>query len=372
MAENPSPSNSPRTSASTKLSNSPTTSSSTKEKVTPEPSISPKASVSRESSPPRDSVASKTSNSSHEKSTKLSDNDKSGSSISLYSTDSSFASSVGSVVSINLRVPQKRRKHDYEPKPHVFKLPRVLNYDAKKLHAKCPSYNILVDHTLAVVWILFSRKEPSRELGIVQLQWAISFLKSIRNRRGFIPKDVIWCVTIMQERIMNLYTDVHNFTTTNSTYQDSFKKTLDKYKRTPGVIKHNVLVSTGSCYPISFSLNDMVGAKSDVIEELTKPLGQPCDESTCPMCPPCFIDFPTFTGLEIDESLSNSQMLGVLKNWRQEQVDRIEEELKKLHSIEEIMFNVNKEAPDAIDASVVEQIYAYEKKKRESEQGSSS
>lgn len=437
MASKPTPTNSPRTSISPKPSNSPKPSISSRPSVsptvsvTPKPkTVSPKTSVSsRTGNSPRGSNASKRSNSSksgrspkpgnspatsntskigrssqiaeplperHDaiatrnvhssesskpenefsSSRKLSAN-KSSSSVNSVSTSGSSISDE-SRISLNLKIPHKRLKHDYAPKPYTFKMPKFLHFNMKTPKVNCPPFHVLLDHTIAVIWLLFSPKQPTKELGIVHLQWAISFLQAIRNHHGDIPDDVIMCSRAMQERVIELYSDMEDFMSptedskfknftemSDSESQDnfnSFMKRMEKYQGSKPK-QYQVITSSGSCYPISFTLKDVIGTNRQVMDEIIQPQ---CAETTCPDCRSCIVNLPSTSGYrteEIDESLSNGHMLGVLKNWRQEQVEKIQEELKRLHSIEEFMFTINKDNTNLIDDKVIEQIYAYEKKK---------
>lgn len=74
---------------------------------------------------------------------------------------------------------QERRPEKYSPKPYTFRIPGPMpkNTVGDLCAVKSPPFIYQLDHTLAVVWILFSKDEYERPLGIVQLQWALNFLK---------------------------------------------------------------------------------------------------------------------------------------------------------------------------------------------------
>ncbi|GJQ75661.1 hypothetical protein Trydic_g17736 [Trypoxylus dichotomus] len=95
---------------------------------------------------------------------------------------------------------------EYTPMPYIFRTPNPnSSREVKKVPTKCPPYALQLDHTLAVVWILYSKKEVKRPMGIVQLQWAHNFLRGIYNRRGEHPKDVALCLQQIEDQLIEQY-----------------------------------------------------------------------------------------------------------------------------------------------------------------------
>lgn len=97
---------------------------------------------------------------------------------------------------------------DYTPMPYIFRTYDPHMKEVKNVPTRCPPYHIHLDHTLAVIWILFSKTEVKRPLGIVQLQWALNFMDGIYNRRGEHPKDVALCIQQIQDELIEQYADI--------------------------------------------------------------------------------------------------------------------------------------------------------------------
>lgn len=45
-------------------------------------------------------------------------------------------------------------------------------------------------------------------LGIAQLQWALAFLRTIRNRQGDFPADVETCINAIEELLLDKYAEL--------------------------------------------------------------------------------------------------------------------------------------------------------------------
>lgn len=98
---------------------------------------------------------------------------------------------------------------DYVPMPYIFRTantPRMK--EVKQIPTKCPPYYLQLDHALAVIWLLYSKTEVRRPLGIVQLQWALNFLQGIYNRKGEHPKDVALCIQQIEDHLIEQYADM--------------------------------------------------------------------------------------------------------------------------------------------------------------------
>lgn len=64
-----------------------------------------------------------------------------------------------------------------------------------------------------------------------------------------------------------------------------------------------------------------------------------------------------FQCLTTNPDISNEELMDFLKQWRSEQVDRIQLELKRLSSIEELMKNINMEEFEPfLETGVIEKL----------------
>ncbi|XP_066245920.1 uncharacterized protein [Euwallacea similis] len=101
-------------------------------------------------------------------------------------------------------IPEKPSK--YIPMPCTFRLPRASKFtQVKNVMTRCPPFHLLVDHTIAVIWMIFSPEQYKSPLGIAQLHWALHFLKTIYLRNGDRPKDVELCIDNIEEMLMEQY-----------------------------------------------------------------------------------------------------------------------------------------------------------------------
>lgn len=114
----------------------------------------------------------------------------------------------GGHTSYHLTVPTlpEEKSSEYVPMTYVFRFPQQ-NLQGK-LHAfrgKSPPFEVLFDHTVAVIWILLSKESYDCPCGIAQVQWAYNFLKTIRKSEGDHSKDVKCMLEIMQRALVQLY-----------------------------------------------------------------------------------------------------------------------------------------------------------------------
>ncbi|KAL3268150.1 hypothetical protein HHI36_007277 [Cryptolaemus montrouzieri] len=97
--------------------------------------------------------------------------------------------------------------HPYSPILYTFRVPdkwpKLLPY----LRVRTPPFYLQLDHSIAVIWCLFC-PSAKKSLGIAQLQWAMSFLRSIYNKYNERPKDVQICIDAIQDYLVELYADV--------------------------------------------------------------------------------------------------------------------------------------------------------------------
>ncbi|KAK9502090.1 hypothetical protein O3M35_012688 [Rhynocoris fuscipes] len=84
----------------------------------------------------------------------------------------------------------------YKNDPKKF-IPKLYNFKVSKCNAfnetvlaSSPPFWVLVDHLVGVVWKLYSKEKDGRKLGIMQLQWALEFIKMIKDDRGNLTKTL--------------------------------------------------------------------------------------------------------------------------------------------------------------------------------------
>lgn len=62
------------------------------------------------------------------------------------------------------------RPEKYNPTPYTFRMPVDSQTDKiKESYAKCPPFYLQLDHTLAVVWCVFSKQKINKPLGMRSL-----------------------------------------------------------------------------------------------------------------------------------------------------------------------------------------------------------
>lgn len=79
---------------------------------------------------------------------------------------------------------------EFNPIPYHFKLKDILGKpvdlmpdEMAKVRVNCPPFHTLLDHCLAVLWIVFGTDATSHSmLHSGDLNWAIKFLEGLKNR----------------------------------------------------------------------------------------------------------------------------------------------------------------------------------------------
>lgn len=91
----------------------------------------------------------------------------------------------------------------YFPRPYTFRasIPAAKR-TTKLIPAEFPQFYLQLDHVIAVVWMLFSQDDVARPLDIAQLHWALQCLWSIRHRNGEHPEDVVLCIRLIQDELL--------------------------------------------------------------------------------------------------------------------------------------------------------------------------
>ncbi|XP_039298843.1 neurofilament medium polypeptide isoform X3 [Nilaparvata lugens] len=93
-------------------------------------------------------------------------------------------------------------------KPELYTFRRT---DPKGV-ARGPPFWVLTDHLIAVIWNLFKVPAAEEPIGISQLQWALEFLRSIRDDTGEYPSYVQISISQLEDRLLELYASVPFFT----------------------------------------------------------------------------------------------------------------------------------------------------------------
>lgn len=95
--------------------------------------------------------------------------------------------------------------------PYTFRVPVNISHfrDIGSRRAKCPPFHLLLDHVVAVVWCLFSSDaHDKKQLGISQLEWALYFLRGVKNNTGKHPPDVAIAIRTIEDTLMKYYADM--------------------------------------------------------------------------------------------------------------------------------------------------------------------
>ncbi|XP_031358973.1 uncharacterized protein LOC116182579 isoform X1 [Photinus pyralis] len=220
----------------------------------------------------------------------------------------------------NIRTPK-----EYTPIPYTFRLPNDSTvYPGGKGIAKCPPFYVQLDHTLAVVWSLFSEKPTEKPLGVAQIQWALSFLKGIKNTKGDPPPDIFVCIEVMEEALIKQYADMadamkslkpNETVSASAVSQTTPSKILQEQK--------------------SFSIN---------YTEMVKYKGTPSERTLVPT--PDSNELSAMekivTSTPNKGSRTNNEVAQFLRSFRKEQISKVEEEVKRLKCIETYISNIDK------------------------------
>lgn len=135
----------------------------------------------------------------------------------------------------------------YIPMPYIFRLSSLKSeINDLKFIIKMVPFHLLLDHTIAVIWLTLSEKDYTAPLGIVQLQWANEFLKTIFNEKGEHPKDIQFCIDTIERLLLEEYSDLN--------------KELDKLENAKKNLQNNGITNVAIVKNVPFSLNycDMI------------------------------------------------------------------------------------------------------------------
>nr|CAI5817693.1 unnamed protein product [Callosobruchus analis] len=194
---------------------------------------------------------------------------------------------------------------EYSPIPYTFRVPTLNSpIKIKNLRSKCPPYYLLLDHTIAVLWLLFASKEYNSPLGISQLQWALSFLRTVKTRNGDYPKDIAVAINAVEQILVNNYSDL--------------AAEMTNIKRLDEAIKY----SEGA-----------FGSSQMITKEL------PFSPNYAEM----FTKSPAVQAAAVAKSMTSAKnkAINVLKMWKTDQVEKIKDELRRLRTIEDNLRDID-------------------------------
>ncbi|XP_050306430.1 uncharacterized protein LOC126743397 [Anthonomus grandis grandis] len=241
-------------------------------------------------------------------------------------------------------IPEKPGK--YKPMPYTFRLPPAPKpTHIKNVVAKSPPFHLLLDHTIAVIWMLFSPEEFDSPLGIVQLQWALAFLKTIYLRTGERPKDVDICIDNLEELLIEEYAKMNE-------ELEKMKKINDTSHYADGAFGSTTVVTQK--FPFSFNYMDLVHKLGEVaVHDQPSITSQEAQEELENIKKAAGVE-----SIEKLDSVSKDKAINVLKMWYNEQTGKIKEEMKKLRAIQDQIKNVNDGTFQYLDATQMELLFS--------------
>ncbi|CAH1114041.1 unnamed protein product [Psylliodes chrysocephalus] len=219
---------------------------------------------------------------------------------------------------------------NYNPMPYIFRVPGTsIPIKIANLTARSPPFHILLDHTIAVVWLLFAQNTYDCPLGINQLQWALAFLKTIQDPNGDYTEDVKICIDAIEEILVKDYADLQQ--EINSANQ------LDESVHYGGgALGSSTLVTQDIPFSLNYSeiLNRHQAAASDVPGFTLSAVE--CEEELEKLKEAAGVK-----SIEKLDSKSKEKAINVLRIWKTDQVEKIRGELKRLRSIEDKMKDID-------------------------------
>ncbi|CAH0559932.1 unnamed protein product [Brassicogethes aeneus] len=148
---------------------------------------------------------------------------------------------------------------EYIPMTYTFRIPQfIVTKKVKNLVAKSPPFNILLDHTIGVIWCLLSPQSYNTPCGISQIQWAYNFLKTIKKNDGFPSKDIQELLKIMQRALIELYQKVYEEDYDNISKINKNIKQYDVFRETFDILE----------LPFSLTYKEINQKGSEIIEDI--------------------------------------------------------------------------------------------------------
>lgn len=123
----------------------------------------------------------------------------------------------------------------------------------KNTRIQCPHFSALLDHTIAVLWGIFSKSQKGYEFRPAQITWAIRFLEGIKNKNGNLSVDISKAIERMEKFIFYKYGQMNE--SSLSTLIDS---SLEMQKANMTNPKKN---------KVSFTLHEILGDSYDSVME---------------------------------------------------------------------------------------------------------
>lgn len=158
--------------------------------------------------------------------------------------------------------------------------------------------------------------------GIVQLQWALFFLQSIYNGDGVHPKDVDLCIETIQDFLIDEYAEMSEESVVYGA--TNISQFLPREENTSFSPNYSQMID--KCPNYALGNKDSMVIDRDLLDE--------------------FENIKTVVGLSptlnLQSKPSRNETISVLKDWKKEQIDKIEESFRTLHTVEDMMKNVDK------------------------------
>lgn len=201
--------------------------------------------------------------------------------------------------------------YNFRVKNHKDLFVRIDNDKCSNGRVQCPEFHIIFDHTLAILWMCFSKKV---EASPAQIRWAVKFLEGLTNDHGETSTDVRFAIDHLNNLILSKYNSVPETKLRPSTSEPSLSK----------------LAPSTSKQTISFTLNDMLQK----------------------LYPEKLIQLLSFGGSYVGSNsptLPESNPQNIIKpsssvfSWKQDQVGQITKEIQRLKSIDQMMDDLKAE-----------------------------
>ncbi|KAJ8942760.1 hypothetical protein NQ314_009971 [Rhamnusium bicolor] len=168
---------------------------------------------------------------------------------------------------------------------------------------------------------------------IAQLQWALSFLKTIHTRQGDHPEDVQLCVDALENILMAQYADL-------STEVSGVDKLDETVHYIDGALGSNTMLTR--TFPFSLNYSELVSKCTEIKGAVAQVM--PCKSMTSAEALEELENIKNAAGvasIEELDSVSKEKAINILKCWKSDQVEKIREELKRLRSIEDKMKDID-------------------------------
>ncbi|XP_056632402.1 uncharacterized protein LOC130442369 [Diorhabda sublineata] len=204
------------------------------------------------------------------------------------------------------------------------------------LLARSPPFHVLLDHTIAVVWLLFAAGEYDCPLGINQLQWALAFLKTIQCRTGDYSKDIELCINALENILVTQYSDL-------ITEIGPATRLDETIHYGGGALGSSTMVTQEIPFSLNYSQLITKSPPNVYVSGSTQPMSMTsieCEEALENLKKAAGVD-----SIENLDSVSREKAINVLRMWKSDQVEKIRGELRRLRSIEDKMKDIDSNFP---------------------------